>query len=88
MDREVAGERGNEDERGNRSQAILPESAKNLYNRKGTASRMWFERDGKVLVFSAGCSFRDGGFDDPVRDPGIAAFVSALASGLQDVESV
>ena len=39
---------------GNRSQAILPESAKILYNRKGTASGMWFERDGKILVSFVG----------------------------------
>ena len=42
---------------GNRSQAILPESAKILYNRKGTASGMWFERDGKVLVSLPGVPF-------------------------------
>ena len=42
---------------GNRSQAILPESAKVLYNRKGTASGMWFERDGKILVSLPGVPF-------------------------------
>ena len=42
---------------GNRSQALLPESAKVLYNRKGTASGMWFERDGKVLVSLPGVPF-------------------------------
>ncbi len=42
---------------GNRSQAILPEAAKVLYNRKGTASGMWFERDGKVLVSLPGVPF-------------------------------
>ena len=66
---------------GNRSQAILPESAKVLYNRKGTASGMWFERDGKILVSLPG-------FDDSACDSGIAAFVPTFASGLQDVESV
>ena len=42
---------------GNRSQAILPESAKILYNRKGTASGMWFEQDGKILVSLPGVPF-------------------------------
>lgn len=41
----------------NRSQALQPESAKILFNRKGTASGMWFERDGKVLVSLPGVPF-------------------------------
>lgn len=42
---------------GNRCQALLPESARVLYNRKGTAPGMWFERDGKVLVSLPGVPF-------------------------------
>ena len=41
----------------NRGQALQPESAKILFNRKGTASGMWFERDGKVLVSLPGVPF-------------------------------
>lgn len=41
----------------NRGQALQPESAKILFNRKGTASGMWFEREGKVLVSLPGVPF-------------------------------
>jgi len=41
----------------NRSQALLPEGAKVLWNRKGTASGMWFEREGRVLISLPGVPF-------------------------------
>lgn len=41
----------------NRSQAMLPEQCVILHNRKGTASGMWFEREGKVLVSLPGVPF-------------------------------
>lgn len=42
---------------GNRSQALLPENCRILRNYKGTASGMWFERDGKILVSMPGVPF-------------------------------
>lgn len=42
---------------GNRSQAFLPDNCRLLRNFKGTASGMWFERDGKVLVSMPGVPF-------------------------------
>lgn len=41
----------------NKSQAMLPEKCIVLRNRKGTASGMWFEREGKVLVSLPGVPF-------------------------------
>lgn len=41
----------------NKSQAMLPKSATPLRNLKGTASGMWFEKDGKVLVSLPGVPF-------------------------------
>lgn len=41
----------------NKSQAFLPEKCTVLRNRKGTASGMWFERAGKVLVSLPGVPF-------------------------------
>lgn len=41
----------------NRGQAFLPECCKVLLNRKGTASGMWFESGGKVLVSLPGVPF-------------------------------
>lgn len=43
--------------RNNRGQALLPECCKVLLNRKGTASGMWFESGGKVLVSLPGVPF-------------------------------
>ncbi len=41
----------------NKSQAMLPKSCTPLRNIKGTASGMWFEKDGKVLVSLPGVPF-------------------------------
>lgn len=41
----------------NRGQAMLPDGCTVLHNRKGTASGMWFERDGKVLISLPGVPF-------------------------------
>lgn len=41
----------------NKNQALLPEKCTLLHNRKGTASGMWFEKDGKVLVSLPGVPF-------------------------------
>ena len=41
----------------NKSQAMLPKDCTVLHNQKGTASGMWFERDGKVLVSLPGVPF-------------------------------
>lgn len=41
----------------NQSQAMLPKSCTPLRNLKGTASGMWFEKDGKVLVSLPGVPF-------------------------------
>ncbi len=41
----------------NKSQALLPENCTILRNLKGTASGMWFEREGKVLVSLPGVPF-------------------------------
>lgn len=41
----------------NKNQALLPEKCTLLRNRKGTASGMWFEREGKVLVSLPGVPF-------------------------------
>lgn len=41
----------------NKSQAVLPKSCTPLRNLKGTASGMWFEKDGKVLVSLPGVPF-------------------------------
>lgn len=41
----------------NKGQALLPKDCVVLRNRKGTASGMWFERDGKVLVSLPGVPF-------------------------------
>lgn len=41
----------------NRGQAMLPEQCRILKNYKGTASGMWFERDGKILVSLPGVPF-------------------------------
>ncbi len=42
---------------GNRSQAYLPENCRVLHNFKGTASGMWFEKNGKSLVSMPGVPF-------------------------------
>ena len=41
----------------NKSQALLPDNCVALHNTKGTASGMWFERDGKILVSLPGVPF-------------------------------
>lgn len=41
----------------NQGQAYLPEGCKILFNNKGTASGMWFERDKKVLISLPGVPF-------------------------------
>ncbi len=41
----------------NKNQALLPEKCLLLRNRKGTASGMWFEKDGRVLVSLPGVPF-------------------------------
>lgn len=41
----------------NRSQAILPDNCKILRNYKGTASGMWFDRDGKSVISLPGVPF-------------------------------
>ena len=41
----------------NKSQALLPESCTALHNQKGTASGMWFEHEGKILVSLPGVPF-------------------------------
>lgn len=41
----------------NQMQAVLPKSCIPLYNPKGTACGMWFEKDGKVLVSMPGVPF-------------------------------
>ena len=41
----------------NKSQAMLPKTCVALRNLKGTASGMWFEKDGKVLVSLPGVPF-------------------------------
>lgn len=41
----------------NKNQALLPEKCTLLRNRKGTASGMWFEKEGKVLVSLPGVPF-------------------------------
>ena len=41
----------------NKSQAWLPAACTPLHNTKGTASGMWFERDGKILISLPGVPF-------------------------------
>jgi len=41
----------------NREQAMLPEAAKILPNRNGTASGMWFENDNKIVISLPGVPF-------------------------------
>ena len=41
----------------NKTQAYLPKGCRVLRNRRGTASGMWFEKDGKVLVSLPGVPF-------------------------------
>ncbi len=41
----------------NKSQAVLPADCTALHNRKGTASGMWFERKGKILISLPGVPF-------------------------------
>jgi len=41
----------------NKDQALLPLGARIIRNRKGTASGMWFERDGKVAVSMPGVPY-------------------------------
>ena len=41
----------------NKSQAYLPDGCVALQNRRGTASGMWFEQDGKILVSLPGVPF-------------------------------
>lgn len=41
----------------NKSQAVLPDNCLALRNAKGTASGMWFEKDGRVLVSLPGVPF-------------------------------
>ncbi len=41
----------------NQSQALLPRACTPLHNLKGTASGMWFEKEGKVLVSLPGVPF-------------------------------
>ena len=41
----------------NKSQALLPKDCTVLHNQKGTASGMWFEQDGKILVSLPGVPF-------------------------------
>lgn len=42
---------------GNRSQAYLPEDCRILHNFKGTASGMWFKKNGKSLISMPGVPF-------------------------------
>lgn len=41
----------------NRNQAMIPEDCRVLFNHKGTASGMWFERENKVLVSLPGVPY-------------------------------
>ena len=41
----------------NKSQAFLPKNCTILRNKKGTASGMWFEKDGKILISLPGVPF-------------------------------
>jgi len=41
----------------NRDQALLPKGARIVNNYKGTASGMWFERDGKVVISMPGVPY-------------------------------
>lgn len=41
----------------NRQQAALPEACDVLFNREGTASGMWFEKNGKVLISMPGVPY-------------------------------
>lgn len=41
----------------NKNQALLPSNCIALHNKKGTASGMWFEREGKILVSLPGVPF-------------------------------
>lgn len=41
----------------NRGQALLPDNCRILRNFKGTASGMWFEREGKILISMPGVPF-------------------------------
>lgn len=41
----------------NKSQAVLPQDCTVLRNRKGTASGMWFEKDGRIAVSLPGVPF-------------------------------
>ena len=41
----------------NKSQALLPQDCTVLHNQKGTASGMWFEREGKIVVSLPGVPF-------------------------------
>ena len=41
----------------NQTQAVLPQACEPLYNPKGTAPGMWFEKDGKILVSLPGVPF-------------------------------
>lgn len=54
---ELLEERGIAMNENNKSQAFLPEGCKILRNFKGTASGMWFERNGKSLISLPGVPF-------------------------------
>ncbi len=41
----------------NKNQALLPDNCIALHNKKGTASGMWFEKEGKILVSLPGVPF-------------------------------
>ena len=54
MIKEMMGRRNNAMNENNRRQALVPESCRVLYNAKGTAPGMWFEKDGTIYVSMAG----------------------------------
>lgn len=50
-------ERGGSMNENNKSQALLPEACSFIPNNNGTASGMWFEKDGKVVVSMPGVPY-------------------------------
>lgn len=57
----------------NRAQAELPEACDPLINAQGTASGMWFERDGKIYVSMPGVPFEMKGLMNDFVIPRLAA---------------
>lgn len=55
--REMLTARGIAMNENNRGQALLPDNCRILRNFKGTASGMWFEREGKILISMPGVPF-------------------------------